>query len=91
MAEITESELLQQVRDALVFTETEDGAMSVLQLADALDISPNAVRIRLRKLLEEGIVETVRVRRKKMNGVVSPMIAYAPVKRADVRPSDVRP
>ena len=63
MADITESELLQQVRDALVFTETEDGAMSVLQLADALDISPNAVRIRLRKLLEEGIVETVRVRR----------------------------
>ena len=80
MGEITESELLQQVRDALVFTETEDGAMSVLQLADALDISPNAVRIRLRKLLEEGVVETVRVRRKKMNGVVSPMIAYAPKK-----------
>lgn len=80
MAQITESELLEQVRDALVFTETEDGAMSVLQLADALDISPNAVRTRLRKLLEEGIVETVRVRRKKMNGVVSPMIAYAPKK-----------
>ena len=80
MAQITESELLQQVRDALVFTETEDGAMSVLQLADALDISPNAVRTRLRKLLEEGVVETVRVRRKKMNGVVSPMIAYAPKK-----------
>jgi len=80
VAQITESELLQQVRDALVFTETEDGAMSVLQLADALDISPNAVRTRLRKLLEEGVVETVRVRRKKMNGVVSPMIAYAPKK-----------
>ena len=80
MAQITESELLQQVRDALVFTETEDGAMSVLQLASALDMSPNAVRTRLRKLLEEGVVETVRVRRKKMNGVVSPMIAYAPKK-----------
>lgn len=80
MAQITESELLQQVRDALVFTETEDGAMSVLQLASALDMSPGAVRTRLRKLLEEGIVETVRVRRKKMNGVVSPMIAYAPKK-----------
>ena len=77
MGEITESELLEQVRDALVFTETEDGAMSVLQLAAALDISPKAVRSRLRKLLEEGVVETVRVRRKKMNGVVSPMIAYA--------------
>lgn len=80
MGEITESELLQQVRDALDFTETEDGAMSVPQLAEALSISQNAVRNRLRKLLEEGIIETVRVRRRKMNGVVSPQIAYAPVK-----------
>jgi predicted ArsR family transcriptional regulator len=80
VGEITESELLQQVRDALDFTETEDGAMSVPQLAEALDISQNTVRIRLRKLLEEGVIETVRVRRKKMNGVVSPQIAYAPVK-----------
>ena len=80
MGRITESELLEQVRDALVFTETEDGAMSVLQLADALNMSANAVRDRLRKLIEEGIVQTVRVRRKKMNGIVSPQIAYAPVK-----------
>jgi len=80
MERVTESELLEQVRDALVFTETEDGAMSVLQLADALNMSANAVRDRLRKLIEEGIVQTVRVRRKKMNGIVSPQIAYAPVK-----------
>lgn len=80
MAQITESELLQQVRDALDFTETEDGAMSVLQLADALNISPEAVRHRLRKLMEEGTIETVRVKRRKMNGVVSPQIAYAPVR-----------
>ena len=83
MERVTESELLEQVRDALVFTETEDGAMSVLQLADALNMSANAVRDRLRKLIEEGIVQTVRVRRKKMNGVVSPQIAYAPVKNGD--------
>ncbi len=83
MERVTESELLEQVRDALVFTETEDGAMSVLQLADALNMSANAVRDRLRKLIEEGIVQTVRVRRKKMNGVVSPQIAYAPVVKSD--------
>ena len=70
MERVTESELLEQVRDALVLTETEDGAMSVLQLADALNMSANAVRDRLRKLIEEGIVQTVRVRRKKMNGIV---------------------
>ena len=80
MGRVTESELLQQVRDALDFTETEDGAMSVLQLGDALDISPKAVRDRLRKLLEEGVIQTVRVKRRKMNGIVSPQIAYAPVK-----------
>ena len=80
MERVTESELLEQVRDALVLTETEDGAISVLQLADALNMSANAVRDRLRKLIEEGIVQTVRVRRKKMNGIVSPQIAYAPVK-----------
>ena len=80
MERVTESALLEQVRDALVLTETEDGAMSVLQLADALNMSANAVRDRLRKLIEEGIVQTVRVRRKKMNGIVSPQIAYAPVK-----------
>ena len=83
MERVTESELLEQVRDALVFTETEDGAMSVLQLADALNMSANAVRDRLRKLIEEGMVQTVRVRRKKMNGVVSPQIAYAPVNSAE--------
>ena len=80
MERVTESEILEQVRDALFLTETEDGAMSVLQLADALNMSANAVRDRLRKLIEEGIVQTVRVRRKKMNGIVSPQIAYAPVK-----------
>ena len=80
MERVTESELLEQVRDALVLTETEDGAMSVLQLADALNMSANAVRDRLRKLIEEGIVQTGRGRRKKMNGIVSPQIAYAPVK-----------
>ena len=47
MGQITESELLQQVRDALDFTETEDGAMSVLELAESLDITPHAVRTRL--------------------------------------------
>ena len=80
MERVTESELLDQVRDALVFTETEDGAMSVLQLADALNMSANAVRDRLRKLIEERIVQTVRVRGKKLKGILSPQRADAPVR-----------
>ena len=46
-----ESELLQQVQDALTVTDTEDGAMTVIQLAEALNISAEKVRIRLRKLI----------------------------------------
>ena len=73
---MTETELLDEVQRAITFAETEDGAMSVNQLAEALAISPNAVRTRLRKLIEEDSVETVRVRRRKLNGVVSHIIAY---------------
>ena len=83
MAQITESELLQQVRDALDFTETEDGAMSVLELAESLDISPNAVRTRLRKLIASGSVELVRVRRTSLHGVVQRRVAYQAVKKLD--------
>jgi DNA-binding Lrp family transcriptional regulator len=77
-----ESELLQQVQNALEISETEDGAMTVVQLAEALDISPGKVRDRLRKLIEEGEIQTVRVKRTKMNGVVSPVVAYATVKQS---------
>lgn len=80
-----ESELLQQVQDALTVTETEDGAMTVIQLAVALDISAEKVRIRLRKLIEDGVIEPVRVRRTKMNGVVAPVVAYASVERSENR------
>ena len=57
--------------------------MTVVQLSEALDISAEKVRIRLRKLMEEGVIELVRVRRKKMNGVVSPVVAYASVKKLE--------
>tara|TARA_R110001583_G_scaffold162369_2_gene314580 strand:- start:735 stop:989 length:255 start_codon:yes stop_codon:yes gene_type:complete len=76
-----EAELLQQVQDALTVTETEDGAMTVMQLAKALDISAEKVRIRLRRLMEEGVIELVKVRRRKMNGVISPVVAYASVNK----------
>jgi predicted ArsR family transcriptional regulator len=83
VGQITESELLQQVRDALDFTETEDGAMSVLELAESLDISPHAVRTRLRKLIASGSVELVRVRRTSLHGVVQRRVAYQAVKKSE--------
>jgi len=83
VGQITESELLQQVRDALDFTETEDGAMSVLELAESLDISPHAVRTRLRTLIASGSVELVRVRRTSLHGVVQRRVAYQAVKQPE--------
>ena len=78
-----ESELLQQVQDALTVTDTEDGAMTVIQLAEALNISAEKVRIRLRKLIAEGTIELVRVRRRKMNGIIAPVVAYASVNKRE--------
>ena len=78
-----ESELLQQVQDALTVTDTEDGAMTVIQLAEALNISAEKVRIRLRKLIAEGTIELVRVRRRKMNGIIEPVVAYASVNKRE--------
>ena len=78
-----ESELLQQVQDALTVTDTEDGAMTVIQLAEALNISAEKVRIRLRKLIAEGTIELVRVRRRKMNGIIAPGVAYASIKKRE--------
>ena len=77
----TEAELLQHVQEALDAPPSEDGAMSVLELADSLDISPAAVRKRLRKLIASGSVELVRVRRTAMHGIVARRMAYRTVKK----------
>ena len=77
----TEAELLQHVQEALDTPPSEDGAMSVLELSDSLDISPAAVRKRLRKLIASGSVELVRVRRTAMHGIVARRMAYRTVKK----------
>ena len=77
----TEAELLLHVQEALDAPPSEDGAMSVLDLAESLDISPSAVRNRLRKLIASGSVELVRVRRRSLHGIVQRRIAYRTVKK----------
>tara|TARA_R110002167_G_scaffold275154_1_gene481205 strand:+ start:833 stop:1090 length:258 start_codon:yes stop_codon:yes gene_type:complete len=77
----TEAELLQHVQEALDAPPSEDGAMSVLELSDSLDISPAAVRTRLRKLIASGSVELVRVRRTALHGIVARRVAYRTVKK----------
>ena len=77
----TEAELLQHVQEALDAPPSEDGAMSVLDLAESLDISTAAVRKRLRKLIASGSVELVRVRRMSLHGIVQRRIAYKTVNK----------
>jgi len=77
----TEAELLQHVQEALDAPPSEDGAMSVLELSESLDISPAAVRNRLRKLIASGSVELVRVRRTALHGIVAKRVAYRTVKK----------
>ena len=60
---MTETELLDEVQRAIDFTDTDDGAMTVVQLSEALDISTEKVRVRLRRLLAEGTIELVKVKR----------------------------
>jgi predicted ArsR family transcriptional regulator len=83
MTSVTEAELLQQVREALDAPSTEDGAMSVVELSEGLDMPESAVRQRLKKMIAEGTAEPVRVRRMAMHGVVSRRIAYRIIKNAD--------
>ena len=77
----TEAKLLQHVQEALDAPPSEDGAMSVLELSESLDISPAAVRNRLRKLIASGSVELVRVRRIALHGIVAKRVAYRTVKK----------
>ena len=81
MAGVTEAELLEQVQEALDTPPSEDGAMSVLELSESLDISASAVRNRLRKLIASGSVELVRVRRVSLHGIVQRRIAYQTIKK----------
>jgi len=51
---VTEAELLQQVQEALDAPTLKDGAMSVVELSEKLDMSASAVRKRLKKMLAEN-------------------------------------
>ena len=83
MVNVTEAELLQQVQEALDAPTLKDGAMSVVELSEKLDMSASAVRKRLKKMLASGTVEIVRVKRRAMHGVVSRRVAYRLIKKID--------
>lgn len=73
---ITETELLQQVQAALFEASDPEGAMSVAELSEATDMPEPAVRRRLKKLINQGEVEVVKVPRTNIVGIVSRQYCY---------------
>lgn len=74
--ELTENELLQALLDAAITDGNDDGALTTAEMASALGRSRKWVRSRLRVLIEEGIVEPLRVARTRIDGQVAIVSAY---------------
>jgi len=77
---VTEADLLEQVQWALYNTADPEGAMSVIELAEALEMAPQAVRTRLKQLIKNGNVEVVKVPRTNIVGIVAKQYCYRIVK-----------
>ena len=73
---VTETELLQQVQKALFETSDPAGAMSVFELSESTGMPEPAVRRRLRKLINQGDVEVVKVPRTNIVGTVARQYCY---------------
>lgn len=73
---ITESELIEQVEWALYNSADPQGAMSVTELSEALSMGPQAVRVRLKRMIKSGQVEVVQVPRTNIVGVVQKQFCY---------------
>ena len=73
---VTETELLQQVQKALFETSDPAGAMSVFELRESTGMPEPAVRRRLRKLINQGDVEVVKVPRTNIVGTVARQYCY---------------
>ena len=83
MKKMTEAELLEQVARALELADADDGAMTVLDLADSLDMGLDAIRSRRRPLIKNGTIEVIRTQRKNLSGIVQHRRLYRLAKRGE--------
>ena len=83
MKKMTEAELLEQVARALELADADDGALTVLDLADSLDMGLDAIRSRLRPLIKNGTIEVIRTQRKNLSGIVQHRRLYRLAKRGE--------
>lgn len=76
MPDLTENELLEALREAQT-PDNPEGAMTTSEISDAMGIVDlRRVRARIAKLMILGRAEHVRVKRRKLNGVVATTDAY---------------
>ncbi len=72
---MTQDELLESLRAALGTPEYGEG-QTAPEIAAILGVHAAKARIAIRKMLTDGSMETVRLRRTKMNGLPTTIIGY---------------
>lgn len=77
MIQITESEILEELRAALTPSmESPEGFYTTAEIAASVGKCPSVVKARLRELFLRGEIECVRVRRPAMDGRNAKVPAY---------------
>ena len=75
MGSVTQDDLLDALRKALGTPEYGEG-QTAPEIADILGVHHIKARDAIRKMLADGTMETVSVRRQKMNGLWTTIIGY---------------
>jgi DNA-binding MarR family transcriptional regulator len=74
---ISEAEILDAIREAASNSASgPDDAMTIVELAEAMNVDARIVRKHVAALLKSGGMECVRVRRPSMDGRIMPVPAY---------------
>lgn len=73
---ISETEILDALREAFSTEDDPDGAHTTEELAAATGISRARIKVALRDLIRAGKAETVRVRRTSIDGRTMPVPGY---------------
>lgn len=79
---VTESELIEALRQASAAAPDPDGAVVTQDIVRAMGKGERFVRTILRDLIAQGVVEMVKVRRPAIDGRVIPQPAYRVKARA---------
>ena len=74
----SENELLALLREA--YGETDEEGLTAGEMAERMGLSVQTVRVRIKRLIQAGQLRPVKLRRMRINQVMSIVDGYAPVK-----------